>query len=126
MQRSVNETPASTPAISSPSQAHQLASHLIDARNALLALVEEETALVRAGKIAAAIALDAQKSELSRRYVTAIGHLKANRSYFASSTPELLATLHRHHDAVDGRRTRDEPAGHLVLRIGPPDGQKST
>ena len=33
-----------------------------------------------------------------RRYVGAVGHLKASQEFLARTAPELLATLHRHHD----------------------------
>jgi hypothetical protein len=42
--------------------------------------------------------LDATKSDLSRRYVSAIAGLRANQRYMAQATPDLLAALHRHHD----------------------------
>jgi hypothetical protein len=45
-----------------------------------------------------AMALEGKKSELSRRYVGTIAHLKSSQSYLARATPELLTTLHRHHD----------------------------
>ena len=41
---------------------------------------------------------DAKKTELSRRYVGAVAHLKASQKYLAQTAPELLTTLHRHHD----------------------------
>lgn len=89
---------APVPGISSPAQAQKLATHLIDTMNALLKLVERETELVRAGKVRDAMTLDADKTELSRRYVAAISHLKANQRYLTQTTPELMTTLHRHHD----------------------------
>jgi len=85
--------------IASPDAAQKLAAHLSEVMNALLKIVEDETELVRGGKIREAIGLDEQKSELSRRYVTAISHLRANQPYLASSTPDLLKALHRQHDA---------------------------
>jgi hypothetical protein len=39
-----------------------------------------------------------KKTELSRRYVNAIAHLKASQKYLFQTAPELLNTLHRHHD----------------------------
>lgn len=92
------EQPKTRPVVASKDEAARLAGRLIDCMNTLLKLVEEETALVRAGKIADAIKLDAKKSELSRDYVAAIGDLKHNHGYFARTTPELLRTLHKHHD----------------------------
>jgi hypothetical protein len=80
-------------------EARKLAENLMDAMSALLGLVERETELVRAGKLREAMALEPQKTEMSRRYVGAVGNLKANQEHLAKSAPELLSTLHRHHDA---------------------------
>lgn len=80
-------------------EAHRLAKELMDAMSALLGLVERETELVRAGKLREAMAFETQKQELSRRYVGAVGQLKASQAQLAKSAPELLSTLHRHHDA---------------------------
>ena len=66
--------------------------------SALLGVIERETELVRAGKIREAMASEAKKAELSRRYVNAVTHLKASHKYLTDTAPELLTTLHRHHD----------------------------
>jgi hypothetical protein len=89
--------PAPQPA-STPAEARKLAEGLMDVMSALLVLIERETALVRAGNVREAIKLEAKKTELSRRYMSAITVLKASHSYLAQATPELLSTLHRHHD----------------------------
>ena len=80
-------------------EARKLAEDLMDAMNALLALIERETELVRAGKVREAMTLESKKQELSRNYVGAVSQLKANQTQLAKSAPELLSTLHRHHDA---------------------------
>jgi len=80
-------------------EARKLAEDLMDAMNALLALIERETELVRAGKVREAMTLESKKQELSRNYVGAVSQLKANQAQLAKSAPELLSTLHRHHDA---------------------------
>lgn len=80
-------------------EARKLAEGLMDAMSALLALIERETELVRAGKVREAMTLESKKQELSRNYVGAVGQLKANQAQLAKSAPELLSTLHRHHDA---------------------------
>lgn len=85
--------PASTPA-----EARKLATALIDVMNNLLAVVERETELVRAGKVREAILLEANKTELSRRYIAMIGLLKGSQKYLAQATPDLLSALHHHHD----------------------------
>jgi hypothetical protein len=80
-------------------EARKLAEGLMDAMNALLGLIERETELVRAGKVREAMTLESRKQELSRNYVAAVSQLKANQAQLAKSAPELLSTLHRHHDA---------------------------
>jgi hypothetical protein len=89
--------PALLPA-STPHEARKLAEGLLEVMNALLSLIERETALVRAGNVREAIKLEANKTELSRRYTAMITVLKASQKYLAQVTPELLSTLHRHHD----------------------------
>ncbi len=42
--------------------------------------------------------LEAQKSELSRRYMLAVEHLKSMQKMLSQTEPELLATLRRHHE----------------------------
>ena len=79
--------------------ARKLAEDLMDAMSALLGLIERETELVRAGKVREAMMMESQKQELSRRYVGAVSQLKANQTQLSKSAPELLSTLHRHHDA---------------------------
>jgi hypothetical protein len=90
--------PQPIPVASTPLGARKLAENLMDVMSALLGVIERETELVRAGKVREAMALEAQKSELSRRYVGAVAHLKASQKYLAQAAPELLTTLHRHHD----------------------------
>jgi hypothetical protein len=79
--------------------ARKIAEHLMDAMSSLLGLIERETELVRAGKVREAMTLEGRKQELSRNYVGAVSDLKANQAQLAKSAPELLSTLHRHHDA---------------------------
>jgi hypothetical protein len=87
-----NTTPGSA-------EARKVAEQLMDAMSALLGLIERETELVRAGKVREAVTLESKKQELSRNYVSAVSALKANQAQIAKSAPELLSTLHRHHDA---------------------------
>jgi hypothetical protein len=89
---------AAVPLAVTPAEARKLAENLMDVMSTLLGLIERETELVRAGKVREAMALERKKTELSRRYVGAITHLKASQKYLQQSAPELLATLHRHHD----------------------------
>ncbi|OSI59983.1 hypothetical protein BSZ21_36815 [Bradyrhizobium canariense] len=80
-------------------ESRKIAEQLMDAMSALLGLIERETELVRAGQVREAMTLESKKQELSRNYVGAVTQLKANQAQLAKSAPELLSTLHRHHDA---------------------------
>lgn len=94
-------TVAAAPAtrgISTPAEARKLAEELVDVMGGLLAVIERETELVRAGKLREAMRLEEQKGELSRRYMVAVETLKNAQKYLAQVSPELLATLRRHHD----------------------------
>ena len=92
------QAPASTPAAATAADARKLAENLMGVMTALLGVIERETELVRAGKLREAMAFESQKSDLSRRYVSAVEHLKASQKYLSQSAPELLTTLRRHHD----------------------------
>ena len=90
--------PAPTAVISTPAEARKLAESLMDVMSGLLAVIERETELVRAGKLHEAMQLEVQKSEHSRRYTLAVEHLKNAQKYMSQVSPELLNTLRRHHD----------------------------
>src|SRR3954447_16212037 len=86
------------PVVSTPAAARKLAADLMDAMTALLGVIERETELVRAGKVREAMVLEQQKAELSSHYLSCVTHMKASQPYLARTVPELLTTLHRHHD----------------------------
>src|SRR5271156_5190641 len=89
---------APVPLATTPAEARKLAESLMDVMSALLGIIERETELVRAGKLREAMTLGPKKTELSNRYVGAVGNLKASQKYLSQSSPELLKALHRHHD----------------------------
>ena len=90
--------PATRPAASTPPDIARLTKELMDVMGALLGVVDQETELVRAGKVREAMRLETQKSDLSRRYMIAVEHLKSMQTMLAQTEPELLTTLRRHHD----------------------------
>jgi hypothetical protein len=90
--------PAPTASAATADEARKLAENLMDVMSALLGVIERETELVRAGQLREAMALEPKKTDLSRRYVNAVGQLKASQQYLAQTAPDLLNTLHRHHD----------------------------
>ncbi|MGH6738525.1 MAG: hypothetical protein ACREDY_05735, partial [Bradyrhizobium sp.] len=91
-------TAVPTPVAATPAEARKLAESLMDVMSELLGVIERETELIRAGKIREAMAFEPNKTELSRRYVGVLTHLKASHKYLAQAAPELLTALHRHHD----------------------------
>ncbi|MBB5054294.1 hypothetical protein HNQ36_004296 [Afipia massiliensis] len=97
-QQQNSRAPASLDPASTPVEARQLAEGLMKIMSTLLGIVERETELVRAGNVREAMALDAEKGEMSRQYVDAISKLTHSRDYLKQSTLELLTALHRHHD----------------------------
>jgi hypothetical protein len=84
--------------VSTPLEARELAENLMNVMNELLAVIEQETALVRAGHVREAIKLETQKTDTSRRYIAMISLLKASQKYLAQATPDLLSALRKHHD----------------------------
>ena len=90
--------PSPYPAAASASEARKLAESLMDVMNALLSVIESETELVRAGKLREPMQFEPNKAELSRRYVAVVGQMKASQKYLSQAAPDLLKTLHRHHD----------------------------
>jgi hypothetical protein len=89
---------APIPEAATPAEARKLAESMMDVMSALLGIIERETELVRAGKIREAMAFEPKKTELTRRYVGVLTLLKNSHKYLSQSAPELLTTLHRHHD----------------------------
>ncbi len=89
--------PPRTP-IATPADARKLAEEMLDVMSKLLGVVEQETELVRAGKVREAMQLEQQKSALTGRYVTAVETLRVAQKHLAQVAPDLLASLQRHHE----------------------------
>jgi len=89
--------PQPSPPVSA-ADARKLAEGLMEVMTSLLAVIENETALVRAGKLREAMALESRKSETSRRYAGIISFIRNNQDCLAKVSPDLIKALHRHHD----------------------------
>jgi hypothetical protein len=87
--------------IQTAAEAENLVRHLLAAMDALVATVEQETTLVRAGKLKDAVALEAAKSELARLYMRDTAQVKANLPVLSEQVPDLLAALRRQHDTFN-------------------------
>jgi hypothetical protein len=85
-----------TPAVAATAaEAEALIAHFSQVMEALLAIVQQETDLVRAGRLGQAALLAEPKADLTRRYIAAALQLKASQ---ALAAPERVAALHRQHD----------------------------
>ena len=84
--------------VGSATEGELVIKHLMDVMDALLGTIEEETALVRAGKLAEAAKLEAGKAELSGMYIGDTARIKASQVYLDRVTPAMAAELRRRHD----------------------------
>jgi hypothetical protein len=97
----MNAKPAEAPPIQTVAEAENLVRHLLAAMDALVATVEQETALVRAGKLKEATTLEPTKAELARLYATDGAQVKANLPFLSRQVPDLLASLRQQHDTFN-------------------------
>jgi hypothetical protein len=68
------------------------------AMDQIIRVVEQETALVRAGRLREASKLEAEKADLSQRYYASASAIKTMLPQLAKAIPEALAQLQRKHD----------------------------
>jgi hypothetical protein len=88
-----------TTPIGSSGEARQVVENLERIMDALLATVEDETRLVRAGHLSDAGALESAKAELAGEYLATTERLKANKQAIATLLPDTIESLRRRHDA---------------------------
>jgi flagellar biosynthesis/type III secretory pathway chaperone len=90
--------PAAAPPITTTAEAARLLGHIAEVMASLLEILEEETQLVRAGRISEVSRIEPRKSELARLYVAAAGVVKANGLYLARELPQQFDELRRRHE----------------------------
>ena len=78
--------------------ANELAAHYISVMDALIGVIQQETELVRAGRLAQAAQLEQTKTELSRLYIADTLRLRANRALIEQIAPDTMPELVRRHD----------------------------
>ena len=91
-------TPPSPRAVTNHAEAQLLMTHLVEVMDTLLAVVEEETKLVRAGDLSTAARLEPTKTELSRLYISDAMRIRASESFLSRNVPDVLAALRQRHD----------------------------
>jgi hypothetical protein len=84
--------------VTSRQDAENLFEHLAQVMDAMLVIVEDETKLVRAGKLSTAARLVPTKNALSQLYFEDTQRLKASQDYLARTAPDILPALRKRHD----------------------------
>lgn len=97
MQTAAENTQSASP-IASMIEAETVITHLMDVMDAMLGVVEDETKLVRAGRLSAAAQLVPSKNQLSQLYLIDTQRLKASQPLLARAAPDTLTALHRRHN----------------------------
>ncbi|HZP76392.1 MAG TPA: hypothetical protein VFB45_09645 [Pseudolabrys sp.] len=90
-------------AVASPAEAEQIIARLGSIMDNLLAVVDEETALLRGGHLTEASKLGMKKAELARHYIDDAERLKEGKQSFAQAMPETLEMLRRRHEEFRAR-----------------------
>jgi hypothetical protein len=85
--------------IATAAEAEDAIAKVADLINQLSGLVEQETALVHAGKIRKAVTLGAIKGELAGQLLPAAERLKANAKFLGRAAPAAAAALQRVQEA---------------------------
>jgi hypothetical protein len=81
--------------ITTPAEAEAAIGELSVLLEKLTALIEQETALVRAGKVRNACALEPAKAELSGKLFSIAARIKQNARFLLASAPAACAALTR-------------------------------
>ena len=87
------------PRIGGPSEADELIVHVTETMEAMSAVIESETRLVRAAKLREAMRLHDDKHRLVLQYKTAVRALKVNGDTMRAMVPERMERLSQRHDA---------------------------
>src|SRR5262245_60787974 len=99
----IMSTPANQPVgvpapVKTAAEAAALVAHFMGVMDQLIATVQRETELVRAGKLGAASQLGQEKAELTRLYIADMLRLRASQPQLARVAPGTLATVRERHD----------------------------
>ncbi len=91
-----NSIPSPAPAMTA-GDTDAVMGRLMQAMDSLLAMVQEETALVRAGRLREAAAIEREKADFARSYVTDMTRLSASKAALAQVSPEQAKAFRARH-----------------------------
>jgi hypothetical protein len=97
-QAPIPQPTASAAAVATIADANALAAHYTDVMDSLIDVIQQETGLVRDGRLSQAVELEQTKTELARRYLADTLRLRANQAQLAQIAPQLMPELARRHD----------------------------
>ena len=100
MSTTASFSPMTSPApVTRADEAEKLTAHFIEVMDALVGVVQQETELIRAGRLSAATKLQDAKSDLTRLYIADTLALRASHSQLTRILPaDKLEALRRRHD----------------------------
>jgi hypothetical protein len=84
--------------VASPVEAEALIRHMLDVMDALLDTVEEETELVRNGRLGDAAKLEPVKTELTQLYLSDTARIRASQDYLSKTAAESVQILRDRHN----------------------------
>ena len=84
--------------VADSTEAQAVIGHLSDVMDALLGVVEEETKLVRLGKLTEVARLEPRKTNLARLYLADTARLQASQPYLAKAVPGVMGVLRERHN----------------------------
>lgn len=93
----IPDAAASPAPIGSLGEAGLVIQRLLVAMDSLLAMVEEETSLVRAGRLREASKREREKADFAQGYVADMTRLAADPAGLSQAAPELREAFHRRH-----------------------------
>lgn len=93
------KTASKYPPIESKAAAEALLNHVGETMVALVQVFEDETRLVRSGKINAAAELAPEKTNLASIYIRDIETVKQNAKFIKETLPELVEEMRLAHDS---------------------------
>ena len=96
MSTAANVIPSPAPMMTA-ADAEMLMARLTQAMDTLVAMIEEETALVRVGRLREAALIERDKGDFARSYVTDMTRLSASRAALEKVAPEKTQTFRERH-----------------------------
>lgn len=105
--------------ISTQDEAETLLSRIGETMVALVQVFEDETRLVRAGKLSAAADLVSEKTNLASRYLREFESVKVNAKFIRDQVPDLVDEMRRAHASfrdILSRNLRTVATAQLVAK----------